>query len=211
MNWVPERNSWRGECPRCGITSLLAPVWSQHFSDNTILDVLECPEGHPFVISTRYGSERRVVNFIAPISGSTNIPTWLPEEYKETYAEMIFNLKSKRYRSAIAMAGAILDVHVNSILRNPGDKRKTLAARLEILSNRGVISADEFADGTITRLGRNGSLHPEDIARQPEPSEAEEIIDAVSSCLERFYKWRRAKALPAPTEQVGDAGEETDN
>lgn len=104
-----------------------------------------------------------------------------------------------------------MDAHINSLLINNGDKTKPLAKRLEILAGRNLIDQDQFADGTVARLSRNEVIHPETIALSIEQSEAEEAIDAVVSCLERYYKFRRSKALPAPqvedTEEVIEEGE----
>jgi hypothetical protein len=168
------------------------------------LDVVDCPAGHPFVISTRSNSNKQQVVFVAPISENAQVPTWLPEEYHSAYREMKFNFISGRYRSAVAVAGIILDGHINSLLKYKGDQRKSLKKRLEILADSKLIDQDQFADGTVARLGRNDTIHPEDVAQETLEKEAEEVIEAVSGCIERFYRWRRAKALPAPAEKAMD-------
>jgi hypothetical protein len=200
---------WQGECPRCGIRGYFSTVWSASFSDRSHVDVVECPGSHPFIVvtvSVGGGSSRGSVLFVSPVSGDVDVPNWLPDQYKNAYAEMMFDLKSQKYRSSVAMAGIILDAHINSLLRNPGDKRMPLARRMEILSARGHIDQDQFADGTVARLSRNEVVHPEEITNTVSEIEAREAIDAVSGCLERYYKFRRAKALPAPAEQIGEEG-----
>jgi hypothetical protein len=202
MKWNNNRNIWNGECPRCGVNSYFNVTWSHIFSDHSSVDIIECPEGHPFMISTTASSLRRFIEFITPVSGDYSVPKWLPIEYSSAYSEMMFDFKSKKYRSAVALAGIILDAHINSLLRNPGDKKKTLANRMEILSKQGNFDTDQFAEGTVARLGRNDVMHPDQIINNIEENEALEAIEAVSGCLERFYKFRRAKALPAPEEQI---------
>lgn len=199
---------WKGECPRCGIAAYFHVTWEGSFRDRTYIDVIECPDSHPFVIGTEYGSEKKSIRFIAPISSEYTVPPWLPAEYKDAYAEMMYDFKSNKLRSAVAVAGIILDSHINSLLRNPGDKRMPLGKRMEILASRNLLDPDQFAEGTVARLNRNDVIHPEDISQPIDEAEAKECIEAVSACLERFYKFRRAKALPAPTEQVGDEDQE---
>ena len=203
MQWNSNRSIWQGECPVCGINSFFSTTWEGNFTDYSKINIVECPGGHPFIITTHSGSKSSILS-ISPINGNIDIPSWLPTEYEKVFSEMMFDLKSQKYRSAVAMASIILDVHINSLLINPGDKRKPLAQRMEILSVRKLIDQDQFADGTVARLGRNEVLHPETISVDIEEHEAKEAVDSVIGCLERYYKFRRAKALPAPAEQVGE-------
>ena len=212
MNWVANKSVWAGERPRCGVGSFFALTLQREFSDGTFIDVVECHGNHPFVICSTSNPHRGKVLFVTPLSDKLSIPSWLPDEYKDAYAEMGFDFNSGKYRSAVALAGIILDAHINSLMKSKLDRRKNLAHRLEILINAGRLDPDQFADGTIVRLSRNEVMHTESIAETITRDDAADTIDAVSSCLERFYKWRRAKALPAPKEQVGeeDAPEKPD-
>ena len=207
LKWRTDKSQWKGECPRCGVASFFSISTQGTYLDGSRVDVVECPEGHPFSIGTITSSERNSVLYALPVSGAINVPDWLPLEYLNAYSEMMFDFKSSKYRSAVAVAGIMLDCHINTLLRNPGDRKKTLAHRMEILSTRKFIDQDHFADGTIARLSRNEIIHPDDLAREITEDEAAEAINAVSECLERFYKFRRAKALPAGKEQVGDESE----
>lgn len=208
MKWIGNRNYWSGECPRCAVKSFFSVTKEHIFHDGTMVDLIECPEGHPFVIATRAISYRSEILFISPISGDSYVPDWLPDEYKKAYAEMMFDFKSKKYRSAISIAGIILDAHTNSLLKNPGDRKKSLAYRLELLAGKALIDQDQFADSTVARLSRNEVIHPDQIAADIEDADAKETIEAVTGCLERYYKFRRAKALPAGPDQVsGPEGE----
>ena len=204
MAWISGRNMWSGDCPRCGKGSYFAPAYQGRFSDSTLIDVVDCPGGHPFVICSGTNPDRIQIVFVLPISGESSIPIWLPDEYRDAYSEMCFDYNSGKYRSAVALAGIILDSHVNSLLKSKLDKRKPLGKRLEILIEAKYIDQDQFSDGTVARLSRNDVIHPDTIAALISQEDALDTMDAVSGCLERFYKWRRAKALPAPKEQVGD-------
>lgn len=207
IEWLTNKNKWKGECPLCGLNSFYVSVW-EHTFGNEHVNILECTEGHPFMVSFRLVVQpdrqaKRDVEYITPVSGDTNVPSWLPDGYKGLYYEMNFDFKSKKWRSAIAIASIILDTHVNSLLKNPGERKKPLAARLEILQKFKLITPDEFSEATIGRLSRNEVLHPEKISEKPITEEdASTTIEAVLSCLERFYKWRISKALPAPKDQV---------
>jgi hypothetical protein len=203
LSWDENRKTWKGNCPRCGVSSFFQLAWHNRFSGED-LDVVECPGGHPFVITTKVGSGRATIFSILPINGNHTVPEWLPEEYQHLYSEMMFDFLSSKYSSAVAVAGIMLDAHINSFLTKNGDKRKGLKKRLDLLSENGVIDADQFADSTVARITRNGVVHPENIAEAIDEAGAEEVIDSVSSCLERYYKFRRAKALPAPEEQVSN-------
>lgn len=204
LKWVADKNVWRGECPICGFNAFYNVLWGARFSNGTLLDVVECPGGHPFSIAYTSGiNNTKNFTYACPISGKINNPSWLPDEYKEIYSEMIYNYKLENYRSAIAVAGMILDVHINTLLKNEGEKRKPLKVRLEVLHKSGRIDPDQFSDATITRLSRNEIVHPEDLSITVMEGDAKETIEAVTSCLERFYRWRSSRALPAPAEQVG--------
>jgi hypothetical protein len=201
FTWLSNRNQWKGPCPRCGVTAYFQVVASKRFSNpDVFLDLLECPEGHGFLIESENLIEREFVQGVYPISAKMDVPEWLPAEYREVYEEMYFSFKSKKYRSAIALAGILLEAHVNSLIKNPGEKKKSLFDRLSILINEGKINHEQFAEATVARLSRNETLHPESLAESISENTAEEIIRAVSSCLEQYYKFRASKALPAPTE-----------
>ena len=204
LEWLSSRTVWKGECPRCGMGSFYSVIWSQRFSDRTFVDVVECHGGHPFVIFSKIqpDGDRGSVLHAVPVYGNTGVPDWLPPEYQKVYSEMIFCFKCQEYRSAIAMAGIMLDAHINTMMKNPGEKKKPLKERLDILIKNGRIDHDQFADATVTRLSRNEVIHPSDLTTDVTEAEAKDAINAVSSCLERFYKWRTSKALPAPSEQV---------
>jgi HEPN domain-containing protein len=207
LEWLNGRNVWRGECPRCEYGGHYAPRNTDRFSDRTTVDILECSAGHPFVVMTRLHpdpAQRGEVIYAMPITGEINVPSWLPPEYSKTYAEMMFDYKSGQYASAISMASRMLEAHVNSLLKNPGESRKNLKRRLEILVEHGRIDHDQFAEATITRLNRNEVLHPGLLNEEATESDAKDTIDAVSGCLERYYRWKVTKALPAPSEQVSD-------
>lgn len=208
LEWKSQKSQWKGECPRCGIASYFSITTQAVFPDNTRVDVVECPEGHPFSICSNTFSERGEVLYVTPVSGDAEVPTWLPPEYVNAFSEMYFDYKSGKYRSAVSVAGILLDAHISSLLLNPGDKKKTLANRLEILVTRKLIDADQFADGTVARLSRNGVIHPDDVAAEISQENAAEVMDAVGGCLERYYRWRRTKALPAPKDQIGETEEE---
>ncbi len=195
MTWT-DGNRWSGNCPRCGLHSYFAEVWQHQFREGQTVCVVECPGGHAFVVEHEPGFKNRV-KFVYPVISTHQVPSWLPENYREICGEMYVEFNNGNYRSSVALAGIMLDALVNAFLKSPSDAGKSLKKRLELLKNGDAIDADQFADSTVARLGRNDVMHPDDLAAPVTKEDANEVIDAVISALEGFYKFRRARALPA--------------
>jgi hypothetical protein len=135
---------------------------------------------------------------IGPVEDYVEVPSWMPAEYHSAYQEMLDNMNRAKYRSVVGIASVILDAFIASLLPNEGDRKKPLYQKIDAAMNLGKIDRDQFSDATVARLTRNDVLHPETILEAVDAQEAQEIVDSVSGLLERAFKFRSSRALPAP-------------
>lgn len=152
------------------------------------------PQAHP----APDGDPSKKVSTYCPIDYSHTVPDWLPDEYKPTYKELVEAKSIGHGKSVVALCAILLEAHVNGLIRNPGEKKKSLFDRLEILKAQGTIDIDQFTNATITRITRNDVLHPSDILAEISEEEMKVIFDEITSYLERAYRFRSSRALPEP-------------
>ncbi len=195
VSWNAELGKWAGTCSRCGMGGFFDIQATKVYAGKQI-DVLFCPAQHAFVVEYRENRKHEILT-VYPIEVQSSVPSWLPDEYHSTYSEMLDAYSRAKYRSMIACCGLLIEAHINSIIKNPGDKKKSLFDRLEILVKQGKIDADQFSEGTIVRLTRKDVLHPQDFLKEVTQADAKEVLDSVIAYLERTFKFRIAKALPA--------------
>lgn len=161
-------------------------------------ETLSCPGGHGIYVEYTAGDPSKKVSTYCPIDYSHTVPDWLPDEYKPTYKELVEAKSIGHGKSVVALCAILLEAHVNGLIRNPGEKKKSLFDRLEILKAQGTIDIDQFTNATITRITRNDVLHPSDILAEISEEEMKVIFDEITSYLERAYRFRSSRALPEP-------------
>jgi hypothetical protein len=194
FKWHSDKGQWGGMCPRCGMGGFFPPVHSNNFSNKTI-EILHCPGSHTFIVE--FPLNTRSAPSVFPQEWFQDVPGWLPELFHEVFDELTFAWGNKKYRSVVAMAGLLLEAHVNEVIPTEGDKKKSLFDRLEVLKAQGRIDHDQFSNATVTRLTRKNVLHPKDIVAPVTEKEAEEAMNSVILYLEGAYKYKPSRALPS--------------
>jgi hypothetical protein len=162
-------------------------------------ELLYCSGGHAILVEYMSEDNDRKTLTCCPVDHSITIPHWLPEIFHSTYTELMSVRSDGNKRSVVSLCGIMLEAEVNILLKNPGEKKKSLFDRLVALKNQGLIDNDQFSSGTIARITRNEVMHPKEIMEEIEHEEVEKIFDEVMIFLERSYKFRSSKALPEGT------------
>lgn len=193
FQWNSDKGAWAGPCPRCGMAGYFPPTHTSPLG-NYLIDILHCSGGHPFI--AEYNRNRAAFLKVYPSEWFGDAPDWLPEEYTSVFAKLLEAQARIDFRSVIALCGILLEAHVNEQIPTEGDKKKSLFDRLEYLKKQGKIDHDQFSDATITRITRNGVLHPKEILAEPSEKDAADAINAVVSYLGRAYAYRTSRALP---------------
>lgn len=195
--WDNREGRWRGICPRCNHQTYFE---LKHRMDMGVFaaETLFCPGGHGIYLEYITNDPSKEVRTCCPIDYSHKTPDWLPDEYKPTYKELLEAKSIGHGKSVVALCAVLLEAHVNGLIRNPGEKKKSLFDRLEILKTQGTIDVDQFTNATITRITRNDVLHPADILSEISDDEMKVIFDEITSYLERAYRFRSSRALPEP-------------
>jgi hypothetical protein len=147
-------------------------------------------------------NNRGLLKGVFPHEWFDDVPDWLPDDFRETFQELLFVRGQHQFRSVVAIAGLLLEAHVNEQIPTLGDKKKSLFERLQYLKVQGKIDQDQFSDATIARITRNGVLHPTDILEQVNEKDADEVMGSVIAYLERAYKYRSSRALPPASPEI---------
>ena len=204
--WNRPEGRWAGICPRCGNKSFFESKYTLNSPGRAVTaEVLYCAGEHAIFVEYSTNDVGKQAAICCPIEHGHTIPPWLPEAYKDTYRELL-DVKSRgNRRSVVALCGVLLEAHVNDLIRNPGEKKKSLFARLELLNDQGLIDKDQLSNATITRITRNEVLHPEEILVNIEEAEVQTVFEEVTNFFERSYKFRSSRALPqgSPTKTEG--------
>ncbi len=169
-------------------------------STNNIEILLLWCSGQHAILAEAYGSFADCY----PVEFFGDIPHWLPTEFQSLYKEALRALATGMYSSACAICGIMLEVRVNeliseykgdttTLIKNPD--KKPLHQKLEFLIGKGKIDAGQFSDAIITKLARNEVLHPTDL-EIVSIDDATNALEAVTSFLEKEFKFSPAKALP---------------
>lgn len=201
LQFNTQQGTWSGTCSRCGKDSYFEIKSNFTTRSGLNIETLYCPGGHVIVAEYTNGiNGTKNLKSIFPKEYVGTVPSWLPDNYKNTYTELLKAKSMSLNRSVIALCGVLLEAHVNSLIKNPGEKKLSLFKRLELLYEQKVIDRDQFSNGTITRITRNEVLHPEEILQDILETDVDSIFEEVSGFFERSYRWRSSKALPSPKE-----------
>ncbi|MEN9551643.1 MAG: hypothetical protein RI935_20 [Candidatus Parcubacteria bacterium] len=201
-----QQATWSGTCSRCGKDSYFEVRSSFTPRNGISIETLYCPGGHVIVAEYTNGiNGTRNLKSVFPKEYVGTIPSWLPDNYKDTYMELLKAKSASLNRSVVALCGVLLEAHVNSLIKNPGEKKLSLFKRLELLYEKNIIDKDQFSNGTITRITRNEVLHPEEILEEITESDVNSIFEEVTGFFERSFRWRSSKALGSPKEVIEDS------
>lgn len=197
IKWNREGGRWSGICPRCGHRTYFESK-STIDSNGGKAETIFCPGGHGLYVEYEVhpSGSKQPVKTVCPVDYKKEVPDWLPEPYQDAYKELLEVKDLGLNRSVVSICSILLEAHVNEMIKNPGEKKKTLFERLAILFKQDVIDKDQFSSATITRLTRNNVLHPDDILKKPEENDANIVFEEVTNFLERIYKFRTSRALP---------------
>ncbi len=197
INWNKIEGRWLGICPRCN-TQTYFESKSTIGTLSKIYETLFCPGSHAFLVEYSSNDHLKKILICSPIDHDYLVPKWLPEIYHDAYKELLYVRAYGYTRSVVSVCAILLEAHVNELIKNTGEKRKTLYDKLELLKSLKAIDEHQFTNATITRLTRNEVLHPSDILNKIEPVEAEVVFEEITNFLEGTFRFKSSKALPEP-------------
>lgn len=195
-------NQWSGTCPRCGRDGFFITKHSFK-AGKIIINLLWCSGQHSILAETFPDTE--VLSDAYPVEFHGVVPAWIPTEYQNLYREMLKAFSENMYSSVCALCGILLEVKVNEMIKLfEGDREKKITKpekiplfrKLEMLIDKGRINPDQFSSAMVAKLARNETLHPKDLEPIDRES-AEQAIEAVTTFLEKEFRFSYSRALPA--------------
>jgi len=189
-NIVKNGSQYSGVCPRCDHKSQFQTL-NELSNSTTITAFLKCQCGKYFIL------EMGQLVMVAPYTAPLDVPQWIPEHLVDDYTEMKLTAKYLMFKSAIALGSIIVETIVTEKMPKQ-QKSIELGKKIEHLIAEGSIDPDQLSSSTISRLSRNKVLHPKTSILPFSPGEVNEILQEVEFFIEREYKFRSSRALPAP-------------
>ncbi len=193
---------YSGTCSRCGHKSHFRSQYEGTAQVNDdygnvhpySVTLLECPCGEFLLLESDVNYENY---YVTPQTSEKEKPDWVPEYLEDDYTEFTQAKNLNMNNAVVALASIVVDKVLNSKLDSKFQK-KTIGPKIEHLFKSGALDNDQLSSGTIMRLTRNDVLHPKTTSVPPTDEEIELLYEEVVYFLEREFKFRSSRALPAP-------------